>query len=109
LTSLLQKKETSLATDGRDGGHKKRRMMNIVQAIEQTPPPTSADKATKPTDVEATTAAEDKNLTTTLSEIDRLITDVVAEKEVDAAVSEREMCPWAISKYFGGLVSNTSA
>jgi hypothetical protein len=24
-------------------------------------------------------------------------------------VSEREMCPWAISKYFGDLVSNTSA
>jgi hypothetical protein len=24
-------------------------------------------------------------------------------------VSEREMCPWAISKYFGGLVPNTSA
>jgi hypothetical protein len=23
--------------------------------------------------------------------------------------TEREMCPWAISKYFGGLVSNTSA
>jgi hypothetical protein len=23
--------------------------------------------------------------------------------------AEREMCPWAISKYFGGLVSNTSA
>jgi hypothetical protein len=23
--------------------------------------------------------------------------------------SEREMCPWAISKYFGDLVSNTSA
>jgi hypothetical protein len=22
---------------------------------------------------------------------------------------EREMCPWAISKYFGDLVSNTSA
>jgi hypothetical protein len=22
--------------------------------------------------------------------------------------SEREMCPWAISKYFGDLVSNTS-
>jgi hypothetical protein len=22
---------------------------------------------------------------------------------------EREICPWAISKYFGGLVSNTSA
>jgi hypothetical protein len=23
--------------------------------------------------------------------------------------NEREMCPWAISKYFGDLVSNTSA
>jgi hypothetical protein len=26
-----------------------------------------------------------------------------------AAPTEREMCPWAISKYFGDLVSNTSA
>jgi hypothetical protein len=25
------------------------------------------------------------------------------------AYTEREMCPWAISKYFGDLVSNTSA
>jgi hypothetical protein len=24
-------------------------------------------------------------------------------------IAEREMCPWAISKYFGDLVSNTSA
>jgi hypothetical protein len=24
-------------------------------------------------------------------------------------LTEREMCPWAISKYFGDLVSNTSA
>jgi hypothetical protein len=23
--------------------------------------------------------------------------------------TERELCPWAISKYFGDLVSNTSA
>jgi hypothetical protein len=27
----------------------------------------------------------------------------------DEWASEREMCPWAISKYFGDLVSNTSA
>jgi hypothetical protein len=26
-----------------------------------------------------------------------------------AVAVEREMCPWAISKYFGDLVSNTSA
>jgi hypothetical protein len=28
---------------------------------------------------------------------------------VEYAEAEREMCPWAISKYFGDLVSNTSA
>jgi hypothetical protein len=28
---------------------------------------------------------------------------------IRALVSEREMCPWAISKYFGDLVSNTYA
>jgi hypothetical protein len=27
----------------------------------------------------------------------------------DDGGGEREMCPWAISKYFGDLVSNTSA
>jgi hypothetical protein len=27
----------------------------------------------------------------------------------DLEIGEREMCPWAISKYFGGLVSNTCA
>ena len=64
--------------------------MNILQAIEQTPPLASVDKATKPTDVEAAAAAEDENLTTTLSEIDRLISDVVVEKEVVAVVSKKE-------------------
>jgi hypothetical protein len=28
--------------------------------------------------------------------------------EEGEGVAEREMCPWAISKYFGDLVSNTS-
>jgi hypothetical protein len=90
LTSLLQKKEISSATDGRDVGQKRRRMMNMLQAIEQTPPPSSADKAAKPTDAEAVVAAEDENLTTTLSEIDRLISDVVAKKEVATVVSDKE-------------------
>jgi hypothetical protein len=27
----------------------------------------------------------------------------------DMSLAEREMCPWAISKCFGDLVSNTSA
>jgi hypothetical protein len=89
LTSLLQKKEISLAVDGRDGGQKKRRMMNILEAIEQTSPPASTDKNAKLTDAEATIAAEDENLTTTMSEIDRLISDVVAEKEVAVVVSDK--------------------
>jgi hypothetical protein len=89
LTSLLQKKEVSLTADGRDGGQKKRHMMNILQAIEQTPPPASANKAAKATDVEATATVEDENLTSTLSEIDRLISDVVVEKEVVVAISDK--------------------
>jgi hypothetical protein len=64
--------------------------VNILQAIEQTPPPASASKAAKPTDAEATATAEDENLTTTLSEIDKLISDVVVEKEVVAKFQTRE-------------------
>jgi hypothetical protein len=64
-------------------------MMNILQAIEQTPPPASTDKAAKTTDAEAIVAAEDENLTTTPSEIDRLISDVFVEKEVAAVVLDK--------------------
>ena len=64
-------------------------MMNILEAIEQTSPSASADKVTKSTDVEATTAAEDENLTTTLSEIDRLISDLVVEKDATTTVSDK--------------------
>jgi hypothetical protein len=55
-------------------------MMNIMEAIEQTPPSASTDIVTISVDAEATAAAENENLTTTLLKIDRLISDVVAEK-----------------------------
>jgi transcription initiation factor TFIIIB Brf1 subunit/transcription initiation factor TFIIB len=61
--------------------------VNILQEIEQTMPPASARKASKPTEAEAIATAEDENLTTILSEIDRLISDVVMEKEVVATIS----------------------
>jgi hypothetical protein len=77
LTSLLQSKEIASATEGKNGGQKKRRMMNVMEAIEQTPPSASAIKDTIPDDAEDATAVEAKNLATTLSEIDRLISDVV--------------------------------
>jgi hypothetical protein len=64
-------------------------MMNIMQAIEQTSPPTSAKNTIVSTDAEDTTEAEAHegtpkigNLTTTMLEIDRLISDVVPEKNV---------------------------
>jgi hypothetical protein len=64
-------------------------MMNIMEAIEQTPPSASADKATIPVDAEVTTTAEADDLATTLSKIDRLISDVVAEKDVATVPSDK--------------------
>ena len=60
-------------------------MMNVMQAIEQTLPPASANKTIVSTDAEDTTGEEDDELATTISEIDRLISDVVAKKGVAAA------------------------
>jgi hypothetical protein len=65
LTNLLQKKEIPSAADGKDGGQKKRRMMNILQTI------------------------EGEGITTNMSKIDRIISDVVAEKEVATEVSDK--------------------
>jgi hypothetical protein len=73
LTSLLQSKETASSTEGKAEGQKKRKMMNWMQAIEQTPPPSSAAKAAMPVDAEDTARAEADELATTMSEIDRLI------------------------------------
>jgi hypothetical protein len=78
-----------LATDGRDEGQKKRHMMNILQAIEQTPPPASADKTVKSIDAEATVATKGEGLIATMSEINKIILDVVVEKEVAKEVSDK--------------------
>jgi hypothetical protein len=96
MTRLLQSKETALAIGGSAGGQKKRRKMNMMQAIEQTPFPTSAGKTFVP--AEAEDAAEAKaneatpkidDLATTMSEIDRLISDVVPEKNVVEASTDK--------------------
>ena len=62
-------------------------MVNIMQAIEQTSSLASAEKTIVPADAEVTVGAEVNeaipeidNLATTMSEIDRLISDVVSEK-----------------------------
>jgi hypothetical protein len=65
--------------------------VNILEEIKQPPPPpsTSASKVAKLIDVEATTTAECEKLATTLSEIDKLISDVAVEKEVVATISDK--------------------
>jgi hypothetical protein len=63
--------------------------VNILQAIEQTPPLASASKAAKPTDAEATAATKGEELATTLSGIDKLISDLAVEKELVAAISDK--------------------
>jgi hypothetical protein len=87
LTSLLQSKETAPTAEGKAGGQKKWQMMNVMQAIEQTQPPASTDKAIMPVDAEDTAGAD--NLATTMSKIDRLISDVVTEKDVAATPSDK--------------------
>jgi hypothetical protein len=81
-------------------GPKRRRIITVMQAIEETPPPASASKITPATEVassvkaapteaattEATTA-EATNLESTLSNIDKVLLEMAAE-EAGAAAEE---------------------
>ena len=57
-------------------------MINVMQAIEQTSPSASSAKAAMLVDTEDTTGAEAEELATTILEIDRLISDVVAKENI---------------------------
>jgi hypothetical protein len=59
----------------------------MMQAIERTPPSASAGKMITAASAEAKAAAEATKLTTTMSGIDKLISDMVAE-ETDVATKE---------------------
>jgi hypothetical protein len=91
LTKLLQKKDQPSAIKEKTEGQKRRRIVNVMQAIEQTPPLASASRMVPvaSAEVEATTeaeaAAEAANLMSTMSEIDKLIPDMVAEETVATA------------------------
>ena len=63
--------------------------MNILQAIEQTPPLASADKTVKSTDTKTVVVTEGEDLTATMSVIDKIISDVAVEKEVATEVSNK--------------------
>jgi hypothetical protein len=89
LTKLLQKKDEP-STAKKAVGPKKRRIVTVMQAIEETPPLASASKiilaAEVATSVEAATA-EATNLESTLSDIDKVLLDLAA-KETAASAEE---------------------
>jgi hypothetical protein len=76
LTKFLQKKEQPSAAKEKAEGQKKRSIVNVMQAIERTPPSASAVKIVTAASVEAA------KITTTMSGIDKLISDMVAEETV---------------------------
>jgi hypothetical protein len=81
LTKLFQKKDEPSA-EKKAVGPKKRRIVTVMQAIEETPPSASASKMTPA--AEATTA-EATNLVSTLSAIDKVLLDLAAEETAAAA------------------------
>jgi hypothetical protein len=83
LTKLLQKKDEPSAAR-KVVGPKKRRIVTVMQAIEETPPLASASKII-PTTEAATTEAT--NLESTLSDIDKVLLDLATE-EIAAAAEE---------------------
>jgi hypothetical protein len=85
LTKFLQKKEQPLAAKEKAKGQKKQRIVNVMQAIERTPPSASTGKMITTASVEAEAAAEAAKLATTMSRIDKLISDMVAEETATAA------------------------
>jgi hypothetical protein len=90
LTQLLQKKDEPSATKAKAEGQKKPRIVNVMQAVERTPPLTSASRiahvasaeatAEAKTSAEAATAAEAANLESTMLGIDKLLSDMAAEE-----------------------------
>jgi hypothetical protein len=91
LMKLLQKKKPSVAE--KPAEPKKQRIITVIEAIEETPPSTSAPKtaAAEAAPAEASTskvaAAEATNLENTLTVIDEMILNM-AEEETTAATEE---------------------
>jgi hypothetical protein len=96
LTKLLQKKDDPAAK--KSAGPKRRWIITVIEAIEETAPPASASKITPAAEVatateaapaEAITAeaatAEDTNLESTFSDSDKMLLNMAAEEAAAAA------------------------
>jgi hypothetical protein len=96
LTKLFQKKKEPLIAK-KAARPKKRRIITVTKAIEETPRPASASKAptvesataTEAAPIEAATTeaepAKDANLESTISNIDKILLDMAAEEATIAA------------------------
>jgi hypothetical protein len=93
LTKFLQKKDQPSTAKEKAEGQKKRRIVNVMQAIERTLPLASASKMVTAASAEAETAAEAAKLATTMSGIDKLISDMVAEETVVTAEENMAAVP----------------
>jgi hypothetical protein len=95
LTLLLQNKDQPSTVKEKTEGQKKRRIVTVMQAIEWTPPQASASKITPiasaeaiaegDASAEAAAGAEAANLESTLSRIDKMLSDMAAEETAAAA------------------------
>jgi hypothetical protein len=95
LTKLLQKKDEPSATK-KAVGPKKRRIITVMQAIEETPLPASASKmkpAAKAYTSAKAAAAEATNLESTLSAIDKVLWDMAAEETAAATEEVKAVVP----------------
>jgi hypothetical protein len=93
LTKFLQKKDQPSAAKEKAEGQKKRRIVNVMQAIERTPPLASASRMVPAASAEAEAAAETTNLVSTMSGIDKLISDMVAKETVVTAKENMAAVP----------------
>jgi hypothetical protein len=96
LTKLLQKKG-ELSAVKKSAGPKRRRIITVIEAIEETPPPASASKTPTAEDAAATEAApaegaiteaemaKDTNLEGTFSNIDKMLLNMAAEEDATTA------------------------
>jgi hypothetical protein len=92
LAQFLQKKGQPLATEEKLKEPKKRGIVNVMQAIEQTPPLASATTGAEAKAVAAIEAKDAGESKATMSDIDRIISEVVKDVTAEdvATLSDKE-------------------
>jgi hypothetical protein len=87
LTQFLQKKGQPSATEEKVKEPKKRRIVNVMQAIERTPPSASATTGAEAKAAAAMEAKEADEAEATMSDIDRIISEVGKDVTTDENVA----------------------